>query len=78
VALSRPRSRNKSTAVAPQLQLLPSHNVPVDDPAQLPKLVAAIKKVRAGNVAAVSVGDGKVHYVHYNVDGFVFLMAAPK
>jgi hypothetical protein len=74
--MPRPRSRNESTALAPQLHLLlPSHTVPVDDPAQLAKLVAAIKKVRAGNVAPVSVGDGKVHY---NVDGFVFLMAAPK
>lgn len=55
--------------------LLPSHNVPVADPSQLPKLVAAIKKVRAGTVKPVSVGEDKVHY---NVDGFVFLMTAPK
>jgi hypothetical protein len=41
----------------------------------LPKLVAAIKKVRAGTVQPVSVGEGKVDY---NVDGFVFLMTAPK
>jgi len=63
-------------AMAPQLRLLlPSHNIPVDDPAQLPKLADAIKKVRAGTVKPVSVGEGKVHYI---VDGFVFLMAAPK
>ena len=62
--------------LAPQLHLLlPSHNVPVADPSQLQKLVAAIKKVRAGTVQPVSVGEGKVHY---NVDGFVFLMTAPK
>ncbi len=55
--------------------LLPSHNVPQADPAQLPKLLAAIKKVRDGKIQPVSAGEGKVHY---NIDGFVFLMAAPK
>jgi glyoxylase-like metal-dependent hydrolase (beta-lactamase superfamily II) len=61
--------------LAPHLHLLlPSHNVPQADPAQLPKLLAAIKKVRAREIRPVSAGEGKVHY---NVDGFVFLMAAP-
>ncbi|NDQ57228.1 MAG: MBL fold metallo-hydrolase [Acidipila sp.] len=69
-------SVDRIAAMAPQLHLLlPSHNVPVDDPSQLPKLVAAIKKVRAGTVQPVTVGEGKVRY---NVDGFVFLMTAPK
>lgn len=69
-------SAERIAALAPQLLLLlPSHNVPVDDPAQLPKLAAAIKKVRAGRVKPISVGEGKVHYI---VDGFVFLMAAAK
>jgi glyoxylase-like metal-dependent hydrolase (beta-lactamase superfamily II) len=69
-------SVERIAALAPQLHLLlPSHNVPVDDPSQLPKLAAAIKKVRAGKVPPVSVGEGKVHY---RVDGFIFLMAAPK
>ena len=69
-------SIERIAAMAPQLHLLlPSHNVPVDDPSQLPKLLAAIKKVRAGTVQLVSVGEGKVRY---NVDGFVFLMIAPK
>jgi len=49
--------------------------VPQADPAQLPKLLAAIKKVREGKIKWVSAGEGEVHY---NVDGFVFLMAAPK
>jgi len=70
------RSVERIAALAPALHLLlPSHNVPVDDPSQLPKLAAAIKKVRAGMVQPVSMGDRKVHY---DVDGFVFLMAAPK
>ena len=69
-------SVERIAALAPQLHLLlPSHNVPVADPSQLPKLVVAIKKVRAGKVPPISVGDGKVHY---GVDGFVFLMTAPK
>ena len=69
-------SVERIAAMAPQLRLLlPSHNVPVDDPSQLPKLLAAIKKVRAGRVHPITVGEGKVHY---RVDGFVFLMTAPK
>jgi glyoxylase-like metal-dependent hydrolase (beta-lactamase superfamily II) len=69
-------SVERIAALVPQLHLLiPSHNVPVADPSQLPKLVVAIRKVLAGTVQPVSVGDGKVHY---SVDGFVFLMTAPK
>ncbi len=69
-------SVERIAALAPQLHLLlTSHNVPVAEPAELPKLLVAIKKVRSGRVQPVSVGEGKVHY---NVDGFVFLMAAPK
>ncbi|HXN98804.1 MAG TPA: MBL fold metallo-hydrolase [Candidatus Acidoferrales bacterium] len=70
------RSVERIVALAPQLKLLlPSHNIPVSNPSQLPKLVVAIKKVRAGIVPPVAAGDGKVTY---NVDGFVFLMAGPK
>jgi len=70
----------KIAALAPRLHLLlTSHNEPQADPAQLPKLLAAIKKVRDGKVRPVSAGEsageGKVHY---NVDGFTFLMAAPR
>jgi glyoxylase-like metal-dependent hydrolase (beta-lactamase superfamily II) len=69
-------SVERIAAMAPQLRLLlPSHNVPVDDPSQLPKLLAAIQKVRAGTVRPVPVGEGKVHY---KVDGFIFLMTTPK
>jgi len=70
------RSVERIAALAPALHLLlPSHNFPVDDPSLLPKLAAAIKKVRAGSVPPVPAGEGKVHY---KVDGFIFLMAAPK
>jgi glyoxylase-like metal-dependent hydrolase (beta-lactamase superfamily II) len=70
------RSVERIAAMAPELRLLlPSHNVPVDDPSQLPKLEAAIKKVRAGKVQPVPLVEGKVHY---KVDGFVFLMAASR
>jgi len=69
-------SVERIAALVPQVHLLlPSHNVPVAEPSQLPKLVVAIKKVRSGTVQPVSVGDGKVHY---SVDGFVFLITAPK
>jgi len=70
------RSIHRVAALAPQLHLiLPSHNVPVAGPSELPKLAAAIKKVRAGAVRAVPAGENKVSY---SVDGFEFLMAAPK
>ena len=70
------RSVERIAALAPELKLLlPSHNVPVADPSQLPKLLVAIKKVRAGAIQPVSAGEGKVTY---SADGFVFLMAAPK
>jgi glyoxylase-like metal-dependent hydrolase (beta-lactamase superfamily II) len=62
-------------ALAPQLKLLlPSHNVPVDNPSKLPKLLIAIEKVRGETVQPFAVGNGKVTY---SVDGFVFLMAPP-
>lgn len=70
------KSVERMARLAPRLRLLlTSHNVPVAEPAVLPRLAAAIKKVRAGSVPAISIGEGKVHY---NVDGFVFLMRAPK
>ena len=70
------RSVERIAALAPQLHLLlTSHNIPVADPSELAKLLIAIKKVRAGKVAPVPAGEGKVHY---NVGGFVFLMRAPK
>ena len=45
-------SVERIAALAPQLRLLlPSHNVPMAKPSQLPKLEAAIKKVRAGKIS---------------------------
>ena len=68
------RSVERIAALAPQLHLLlPSHNVPVDNPSQLPKLLVAVRKIRAGTAAPFPLGNGKVTY---SVDGFVFLMAA--
>jgi glyoxylase-like metal-dependent hydrolase (beta-lactamase superfamily II) len=64
-------SMQKLAAMASHLQLLlPAHNLPVADPSFLPKLVAAIQKVRRGEVKAVS-KDGKHEYVF---EGFSFLM----
>ena len=69
-------SVERIAALAPMLHdLLTAHNIPVAEPSQLPRLAEAIRKVRAGRVPPVSAGEGKVHY---DVDGFVFLMAAPK
>jgi len=68
------RSVERIAALAPQLHLLlPSHNVPVDNPSQLPKLLVAVRKIRAGTAEPFPLGNGKVTY---SVDGFVFLMAA--
>jgi glyoxylase-like metal-dependent hydrolase (beta-lactamase superfamily II) len=70
------QSVERIAALAPQLHLLlPSHNVPVDNPSQLPKLLAAIEKVRGDAVEPFAAGNGNVTYT---VNGFIFLMAAPK
>jgi glyoxylase-like metal-dependent hydrolase (beta-lactamase superfamily II) len=69
-------SITRIAALAPKIHLvLPSHNVPVADPSQLPKLLSAIEKVRGEAVEPFAAGGGKVTYT---VNGFVFLMAAPK
>lgn len=70
------QSIERIAALAPQLHLLlPSHNIPVDNPAQLPKLLIAIEKVRGESVQPFAAGNGKVSY---SVNGFVFLMATPQ
>jgi glyoxylase-like metal-dependent hydrolase (beta-lactamase superfamily II) len=64
-------SVHKLAAMAPHLQLLlPAHNVPVADPGYLPRVVAAMQRVRRGEVKPVA-KDGKREYVF---DGFSFLM----
>ena len=69
-------SVERIAVLAPKLHVLfTAHNIPVAEPSQLPRLAKAFKKVRAGKVQPVTAGEGKVHY---DVDGFEFLMAAPK
>jgi hypothetical protein len=51
--------------------LLPAHNVPVADPADLPRVLAAIKQARSGNMKPVRDGDR----YEYKFDGFSFLLS---
>lgn len=58
--------------LAPQVKLvLGAHNIPVANPDVLPRLVAAIQAVRAGQVAFKKMEDGKSLYT---TDGISFLM----
>jgi glyoxylase-like metal-dependent hydrolase (beta-lactamase superfamily II) len=50
--------------------LLPAHNVPVGDPAVLPRVLAAMRQVRSGKVKPVKNGDRW----EYKFQGFSFLM----
>jgi glyoxylase-like metal-dependent hydrolase (beta-lactamase superfamily II) len=50
--------------------LLPAHNIPVGDPAVLPRVLAAMDEVRSGKVKPVKNGDK----VEYKFEGFSFLM----
>ena len=60
--------------LAPHVKLvLGAHNVPVADPSVLPRLVAAIEAVRAGNVEAKPLDGGKASYT---TDGITFLLRA--
>ena len=69
-------SIRRLAALAPQVKLvLGAHNIPVAPPTVLPGLVAAFDAVRAGKVAATADSPGKVLY---KVDGFSFLMRAPR
>jgi glyoxylase-like metal-dependent hydrolase (beta-lactamase superfamily II) len=67
-------SVKKIAALAPELRLvLGAHNVPTAQPSVLPKLVAAIEAVRAGQGEVKPADDGKA--VH-TFDGFSFLLKA--
>jgi glyoxylase-like metal-dependent hydrolase (beta-lactamase superfamily II) len=67
-------SVKKIAALAPDLKLvLGAHNIPVAQPSVLPRLVAAIEAVRAGQGAIKSAGEGKA--IH-TFDGFSFLLKA--
>ena len=58
--------------LAPQVKLvLGAHNIPVANPDVLPRLVAAIQAVRAGQVPFKKMEDGKSLYT---TDGISFLM----
>lgn len=65
-------SLKKMIALSPRLKLLlPAHNVPVGQPADLQRMLAAFRKVRRGQVKPMAQGKQFV----YKVDGFSFLMA---
>jgi glyoxylase-like metal-dependent hydrolase (beta-lactamase superfamily II) len=65
-------SLKKMVALAPGLKLLlPAHNVPEGNPADLQRQLTAFRKVRAGQVKPEPHGKQFV----YKVDGFSFLMA---
>jgi glyoxylase-like metal-dependent hydrolase (beta-lactamase superfamily II) len=51
--------------------LLPAHNVPVADPADLPRVLAAIKQARSGKMKPIK-GE---HWSEYKFDGFSFLLS---
>ncbi|MGH9683224.1 MAG: MBL fold metallo-hydrolase [Candidatus Acidiferrales bacterium] len=69
------QSVERIAKLAPRLRLvLCSHNVPVADPAVLPKLAAAFRQVQAGRAKQAAAGPGQVEY---SADGFSFLMASP-
>ncbi len=50
--------------------LLPAHNLPEADPADLPRVLAAMKQARSGTVKPVK-GE---HWVEYKFQGFSFLL----
>ncbi|HKV94058.1 MAG TPA: MBL fold metallo-hydrolase [Candidatus Angelobacter sp.] len=62
-------SIKKMNALGAKL-LLPAHNVPVADPADLPRVLAAMEQVSSGKIKPAKVG-GKVEY---KFQGFSFLM----
>jgi glyoxylase-like metal-dependent hydrolase (beta-lactamase superfamily II) len=64
-------SLKKMIALTPKLKLLlPAHNVPVADPKDLRRVLAAFREVRAGKVKPSPHGDKK----EYKFAGFSFLM----
>ena len=68
-------SVKRLAALAPQVKMvLGAHNIPVADPAVLPKLVDAILAVRAGKGDVKAEGAGKA--IH-TFQGFKFLLAEP-
>jgi glyoxylase-like metal-dependent hydrolase (beta-lactamase superfamily II) len=69
-------SVKRLAALAPEIKLvLGAHNIPVAEPSVLPRLVAAIQAVRSGEGTVKPAEEGKA--IH-SLDGFSFLLAAPK
>jgi glyoxylase-like metal-dependent hydrolase (beta-lactamase superfamily II) len=65
-------SVKKLAAMTPRLQLLlPAHNTPVAGPGYLPRVVAAMERVRGGKVTGTP-KNGKQEYIF---EGFSFLLA---
>jgi glyoxylase-like metal-dependent hydrolase (beta-lactamase superfamily II) len=65
-------SLKKMIALEPRLKLLlPAHNVPVGEPADLQRILAAFRTVRRGQIKPEPHGKQFV----YKLDGFSFLMA---
>jgi glyoxylase-like metal-dependent hydrolase (beta-lactamase superfamily II) len=62
-------SIKKMNALGAKL-LLPAHNVPVADPADFPRVLAAMEQIRSGKIKPVKVGNK----VEYKFQGFSFLM----
>jgi len=62
-------SIKKMNALGAKL-LLPAHNVPVADPADLPRVLAAMEQIRSGKIKPVKAGNK----VEYKFQGFSFLM----
>lgn len=64
-------SLRKMIALGSRVQLLlPAHNVPVADPNDLGRALAAMEKIRSGEVQPVAHGDKR----EYRFPGFSFLM----
>jgi glyoxylase-like metal-dependent hydrolase (beta-lactamase superfamily II) len=67
-------SVKRIAAFGPQLKLvLGAHNVPVAEPAVLPRLVTAVEAVRSGKGTNKPEGDGREIR---SIDGFSFLLRA--
>ncbi len=65
-------SLKRLAALAPEVRLvLGAHNIPVAEPAILPRLVFAFESVRAGRVPPQKSEGGKTLY---NADGITFLL----
>ncbi|HET7873524.1 MAG TPA: MBL fold metallo-hydrolase [Terriglobales bacterium] len=64
-------SMRRMAELAPRVQLLlPAHNLPIAEPGELSRVLAAMEQVRAGKIEAVPHGENW----EYRFEGFSFLM----